>query len=139
MSAPHPRRLGVLLTSHLALAGMLTAFCAWYLTDAWLARASVHNLILIAPVGIAAILTGLWLMVRELRAPSVPKAPQPGTFPMMALLAGFVALLPLVGFSAGIFLFVLGASRLMGLRNPVSLILYAALFTTAAVLRDGSE
>ena len=133
---PH-RRLGTVLTSHLVLAGLLTAFCAWYLADAWLARASIHNLILIAPVGVAAILIGLVLLVREVRAPSAPPPPEAGTFPLMGLLIGFVILLPIVGFSASIFLFLIGSTRLMGVRNPVSLILYAALFTVVLVFLLG--
>ena len=126
------------MTSHITLAFLMTVFCVWYLFDAWSAEASLYNLVLIAPAGCLGILIGIGVLVAEAlswrsEAAEAPEAVATGTFPMMGLLMAFVCLLPIIGFTAATFLFLVGALWILGVRRRATLVLYPAVVTTGLI------
>ena len=150
-----PRSVGWHLASHLFLILLFTGFCAWYLHDAWRASASLFNLVLILPASIVGIALGLGILVRTLvdawRASPSPPAradaeaaaipdddddaedPAQARRPLyiMALVVAYVAAMPVIGLSLSTFLFMVASLAVLGLRNPVALVLFPVAVTAA--------
>lgn len=118
----------------------MLAFLAWYLWDATAASPTFSNLILIAPVGAAALILLLYIGTaeitgcdgvpkmspsdqNELPAEAAPSRFRAGSRRTIALLMGlfglFVAAIPYLGFDAASFLFVVATLWLLGERRVI--------------------
>ena len=118
-------------------------FTLWYMYDAWKASPRAENLVLIAPVGVLALVciaVGAWLEVRSRlrRDPGEggerPAPVSPRTVGLMAALVLYVALMPYVGFDAATFVFAGGSAFAMGERRPATLLCFSVLLTVIVVV-----
>ncbi|MCA1337085.1 tripartite tricarboxylate transporter TctB family protein [Pseudooceanicola marinus] len=141
---------GKFYATHAALIGIILAisgFITWSAVDA---RASLDNLVVVAPVaGVIALLAVILVAVTLLKPAPAPaegeagEAPSkdPGIWGDMLLLAGFGVFcyaLTKVGFDLATFLFVWAGVVMSGGKGWWQPPLYAALFTAALVYGFGS-
>jgi putative tricarboxylic transport membrane protein len=138
---------------HLGFLAALLAFIIWYLCDATLASPTFSNLILVAPVGMLAILCGVYIVVveilghRDAAGPSATASADsaPGASParfragsvgtimlLMAFFALFVAAMPYAGLDVATFAFIAATLWLLGERRPL-FILSLAFGVAAAI------
>ncbi len=128
---------------HAALLALFLAFIAWYVTDTVLASSRVSNLLFIVPVGAAAAIIGVFLMVRVL-AGAEPRVEdgarvaddfrhRHGIPATMAAMVVFVVLLGTGWFDLATFLFVAATMWIYGARNPLAILGYAAAFALVVV------
>src|SRR5690606_38157731 len=101
---PYREKISSFLFGHAAILVLLTGFCLWYVVDAWTASPTVANLVLIAPLGIAAILIGLTLLIVQMVRgdPVAADGPEPvggDTIWMIVALVGYVVMMPVTGFT----------------------------------------
>jgi hypothetical protein len=126
---------------HLCIVAVIAGWTAWFLRDAVRASPSIENLMLIGPV--AALALGLCLLLaattvvgraEAILLPSLRDERRTLTF--IALFAAYVGGLAYVAFDLSTFLFIAISLLLLGERNRLLAVGYAALFawlTTAAL------
>ena len=130
---------------HLCLLAVIAAWVAWFLQSAVRASPSIENLMLIAPA--AALSLGLCLMLaittivgRHGSNTILPAAmrEERKTLTFIALFAAYVGGLAYVAFDLSTFLFVALGLLLLGERNRLLAVGYAAIFAwlTTAALRE---
>ena len=129
---------------HFVFVTVIAAWCVWFCRDAWLAQASIENLIMIVPAsGAAAVLyvfaaASCFSVSRaEDPAPTRRRALGEGVAVKlagtMALLAAFVVAGPLIGFDIASFVYILATLLLLGERRIIVLLLVPALFCIVAI------
>lgn len=140
MTEPKKSSLPAQLGNALLLA-IFAGFTLWYLYDAWSASPSAENLILIAPIGVLALIciavaVGLEIRARlgrgsdgEATSPISPK-----TLALMAALVIYVGAMPYIGFDTATFLFSISGAFAMGERRPFMLVVFAFLLTTIVIV-----
>lgn len=153
MDRPAPR------WGHLAFLTVAAAFAAWYASDAFMASATLQNLILIVPGAVLCIGLAVFLVLREVRAQPAPQetpaeeasadevaeadeagpAARDERIPplMLAMLGIYVAAMVWLGFDIATFLFVAASLRLLGKRNWLVIVGYSALFTFVVIAGMG--
>lgn len=132
---------------HLVILAVIAVWTGWFLGDAVQASASIENLMLIAPAAVLALTLCLFLAVRSLVGPKVgpdqneaaAKAARDGrTLTFIALFAAYIGGLAYVAFDLSTFLFIMISLLLLGERNRLIAVGYAAVFTAlvTAALRE---
>jgi hypothetical protein len=122
-----------------ALLLLIALFAAWLAFDAAARSRSLENLVLIVPGAILTVAVAAGLIAATLMRPPAAgaAAPPSGSGRQVAGLLALLVLLLLgletVGFDLASFLFLLGATRLLGERRPVPLLIFAAGLTAAVV------
>ncbi len=130
---------------HLCILAVIAGWIAWFLRDAVRASPSIENLMLIAPVAVLAL--GLCLLLAAttvvgrhradtILPPSLRDERRTLTF--IALFAAYVGGLAYVAFDLSTFLFVAISLLLLGERNRLLAVGYAAVFAwlTTLALRE---
>lgn len=140
---------------HLAFASVIAGVTAAYLYDVLQTSLHPNNILLVVPLSILVLALYLVLVVRavtierpgtaEPAAPAREAADSPdGTAPQtrgdllrgLVLLLGlgaYVALFQTIGLDVATFLFTAGGLVLLGVRRPVFVAIYAAIFTVVVV------
>ncbi len=124
---------------HVAAVLAMTGFIVWFLNDSWSRSARPQNLMLILPVAAVSVLVGLSILagtlVRYLRGTGDERLqPVDVRIPgFMLLVAVYVAGLLYTGFDVATFVFVLGCLWLLGERNHLLAVGYAAALTALTV------
>lgn len=129
---------------HLVFVTAVVGFCVWLLADAHESAPTVTNLGAILPGAVLAALLGVVIFVQELVAglrgePAEPatdavtlgparlteggRGTGPRPYVLMALVAVFVVLVPVVGFDIATFLFVAAGLAALGERRPLVVVL----------------
>lgn len=137
---------GKFQATHAALIGIILAVSAYITQSAVRARASMDNLIVVAPVAALIALICIVLIVAPLlkaRDPEAKAKPAPDTaiWGDILLLAGFAAFcyaLTHIGFDLATFLFVWGGVVMSGGRGWWQPPVFAAIFTALLVYGFGS-
>ena len=123
---------------HLLVLLGIVAFCAWYLQDARDASTDTQNLLLIEPAAILGFIFAALILkdiVTISAAPAVlpPRQPLPPStiakvLGSMAMLGGYVAVIPYLGFDAATAAYVCGSLLVLGERRIVLLVVAPVLF-----------
>jgi hypothetical protein len=136
---------GKIQATHAALLGIILAVSAFITQSAVRARASMDNLIVVAPVAAVIALLCLLLIVGPLLRPRETEAaaagPDSALWGDVLLLAGFAAFcyaLTHIGFDLATFLFVWGGVVMSGGRGWWQPPVFAAVFTALLVYGFGS-
>lgn len=137
---------------HVFLLGIMLAFLTWYLWDATVASPTFSNLILIAPVGAAALILLLYIGAAEilgrggapktsashhteLPSEAAPSRFRVGSRSTIALLMGlfglFVAAMPYLGLDVASFIFIVATLCLLGERRVIFMLSLALGISTA--------
>jgi hypothetical protein len=123
-----------------ALLLLIALFATWLAFDAAARSRALENLVLIVPGTILTVAVSAGLIAAMLmRPPAAGAAASPaGSGRQVAGLLALMVLLLLgletVGFDLAGFLFLLGATRLLGERRPLPLLIFAAGLTAAVVM-----
>ena len=135
---PTPRRARRI--EHLALLLVIAGWMVWFFFDSWRVSASIENLMLIAPATALALALIVFLAIRTLaRGPTAADAAftslatEGRTIAFIALFAAFIAGLNFGLFDIATFVFVAGSLILLGERNRLLAVGYAAAFTAFVV------
>lgn len=126
---------------HVGVATGLMAFCAWYFFDARAVSNRLDNLLLIAPMSLAAVVLYAVILSQEIKLGRVQTADtEPSTFQLdwlrnnwripvfMALLGIYVFTMRILGFDLATFLFMLLSLVLQGERRWPMLVGYSLIF-----------
>ncbi len=133
------RSVVVVDVPHLAVVTAITGFCLWYFLDARSASNTLENLLLIEPAAIGALILFFLILRDVVKVVHDPAAVPPARPPLprivririigcMALLAGYVASLDVIGFDAATVLYVGATLASLGERRPMALVALPLLF-----------
>ena len=120
---------------HLGLLTTIAGWIAWFTQDSWRVSASVENLLLIVPAAALALALTAFLAMRTLARAWTPEdatfaslGEEGRTLVFIVLFAAFIAGLAYAWFDVATFVFVAGSLLLLGERNLIAALSYAAGF-----------
>ena len=140
---------------HLVFLMAVVGFCLWLLADAYEASPTLTNLGAIVPGAVLAALFGLVILAQEMRAWTLGEPAEaegeaallgparltedgrstgPKPYVLMALVSGFVMLVPVVGFDIATFAFIAAGLVALGERRPLFIVILSAAVTFVLML-----
>lgn len=124
--------------AQLGLPVLFLVVTGWYLIDSYKASATVENLLLILPAGIAVLGLSLWIFVTSFKTSVVESEPEVkeknkedkdvSVIGAMAILAGYVLSMDWIGFDVATFLFIGSLMFLQGERRIGWLLGFSCIF-----------
>jgi putative tricarboxylic transport membrane protein len=124
---------------HVAFVLGAVGFILWFTADAWRASPSFQNMMLVVPLAVISVLTGLSILLamflRWRQGPGDEVLPPidlriPG---FMLLVSAYVVALLYIGFDLATFVFLLSCLWLLGERNHLVALIFSAALTAFAV------